>query len=120
MHTLIHWILSALAVLLTSKIISGFQVSGFFSAMWAAALIGLANIVIWPILMFLTLPINILTLGLFTFVVNGAVLKLCAAILPGFKIDGWLAAILGAIVLSLVNMAFHYLIPGTPIPGTAV
>ena len=120
MHTLIHWILSAIAVLLTSKVISGFKISGFFAAMWAAALIGLANIIIWPILMFLTLPINILTLGLFTFVVNGAVLKICAALLPGFKIEGWLSAILGAIVLALINMAIHYLLPGSPIADPMV
>ncbi len=120
MNTLIHWILSALAVLLTSKIIAGFNVSGFVAALIAAAVIGLANIVIWPILMFLTLPINILTLGLFTFVVNGAVLKLCAAILPGFKIESWLAAIFGAIVLALINMLLQHFFPGSHIQGTAV
>ncbi len=112
MNTLIHWALSALAVMLTSKIIAGFKINGFFAALLAAAVIGLANIVVWPVLMFLTLPINILTLGLFTFVVNGAVLKICAALLPGFEIDGWLSAIFGAICLSLINMALHYFLPG--------
>jgi putative membrane protein len=108
MQTILHWFVSALALLLTSKVIPGFKVSSFGSALWAALIIGLANIVIWPILIFLTLPINILTLGLFTFVVNGAVLKICAALLKGFDINGWLPAIFGAIVLSLVGTLLHY------------
>ena len=78
--------------------------------MFAAVIIGIANVIVWPILIFLTFPINILTLGLFTFVVNGAVLKICAALLDGFDIDGWWPAILGSIVLSLINTFLHYLI----------
>jgi putative membrane protein len=108
MHTLVHWIVSAVAVLITSKLMPGFKVSSFWSALWAALLIGVANVIIWPILIFLTLPINILTLGLFTFVVNGAVLKICAALLKGFDIKGWWPAILGAIVLSLVSGLMHH------------
>jgi putative membrane protein len=96
-------------LMVTAFIIPGFRVANFSSALLAAFVIGLANIVIWPVLFFLTLPINILTLGLFTFVVNGAVLKICAAILPGFKIDGWFSAIIGAIVLSLVSTFLHFL-----------
>jgi len=107
-YMVIHWIVSALALLLTAKIIPGFNVSNFGSAMWAAVAIGIANIIIWPILIFLTLPINILTLGLFTFVVNGAVLKICAAVMDGFAIKTWGAAILGAIVLSVVGTLLHY------------
>ncbi|MBC7398268.1 MAG: phage holin family protein [Bdellovibrionales bacterium] len=108
MHTLIHWIVSALALLLTSAVIPGFKVNSFVAALWAAVVIGLANIIIWPILMFLTLPINVLTLGLFTFVVNGIVLKICAALIKGFDINGWWPAILGAVVLSLIGMLLHH------------
>lgn len=106
----VHWIVSAVALLLTSKIMPGFKVSNLASAFIAAVVIGIANAIIWPVLIFLTLPINILTLGLFTFVVNGAVLKICAAILKGFDITSWWSAIFGAILLSLISAAFHWII----------
>lgn len=104
---ILHWLVSGLAVLITSKLIKGFEISGFFSALMAALLIGFANAILWPVLFFLTLPLTILTLGLFAFVVNGIVLKICAAVLPGFEIHGWLSAIFGAIVLSLVSLLLH-------------
>lgn len=105
-----YYIVSALGLMLTSKLISDFKISGFISAFIAAIFIAAANEFIWPILIFLTLPINILTLGLFTFVVNGAVLKLCAYFLPGFEIRTWLAAIFGSIVLSVVNVILHFIL----------
>lgn len=111
-YALIHWLISALALIATSNLMPGFHVSRFASALWAAMLIGLANMFIWPVLMVLTLPINILTLGLFTFVVNGAVLKLCAGLLKGFDIDGWWSAIFGSMVLSLLNTLLHYGLAG--------
>lgn len=107
-HFVLRWIVSGLAVLLTSKIVPGFEIRDFFAACVAVVAIGLANAIVWPILFIFTLPINILTIGLFTFVINGAVLKLCAAIVPGFEITSWLSAIVGSIVLSLVGMALHY------------
>ena len=110
LYSLLHWFVSALALLATAYLVSGFKISGFPSALVAAAVIGLANLIIWPILIFLTLPLNIITLGLFTFVVNGMVLKICAVFIPGFKIESWSAAIFGAIVLSLVGTALHYLL----------
>jgi putative membrane protein len=110
MATLVHWVVSAASLLLTSKLVPGFKISSFGAALWAAVVIGVANVLIWPILIFLTLPINILTLGLFTFVVNGAVLKICAGLIKGFEIKGWMAAIIGAIVLSLVSVVLHYYI----------
>jgi putative membrane protein len=105
---LLHWALSAVALMLTAYLVRGFQVKSFVSAMITAVVIGFANAVIWPVLIFLTLPLNVLTLGLFTFVVNGAVLKICAFILPGFKIDTWGAAIFGSLVLSLLSEGLHY------------
>jgi putative membrane protein len=106
----LHWIVSAVALLLTSKIIKGFEVRNFLVAMIAAVVIGFCNAIIWPVLIFLTLPINIITLGLFTFVVNGAVLKISAALMPGFAIKSWLGAIFGAIMLSLLNLLLHRLL----------
>ncbi len=108
-HYLIHWGVSAVALIITAQLVPGFRLRGFLSALIAALAIGLANAFIWPILFVLTLPINILTLGLFTFVINGAVLKICAALLPGFEIKGWIPAILGWFVLSLVGTFLHYL-----------
>jgi len=101
---------SGLAVLITSKIIPGFEIRSFFAACVAVFVIGLANAIVWPLLFVFTLPINILTLGLFTFVINGAVLKLCAALVPGFEIESWMSAIFGSIVLSLVGAALHYIL----------
>ena len=108
--SLVHWAVSALALMLTAYLVRGFKIKSFSSALMAAAVIGLANLVIWPVLIFLTLPINILTLGLFTFVVNGMVLKICAAILPGFRIETWGAAIFGSIVLAIVGAGLHYVL----------
>ncbi len=110
LYSLLHWSVSAIALMVTAYIMPGIQVGSFFSALITAAVIGLANILIWPVLMFLTLPLNIITLGLFTFVVNGAVLKICAAILPNFKIKNWGSAIFGSILLSIVSAGLHYLI----------
>ncbi|MBC7419190.1 MAG: phage holin family protein [Bdellovibrio sp.] len=109
-YYIIYWAVSALAVILTSKVIPGFKVSGFWAALAAAIVIGLVNTFIWPVLIFLTLPINLLTLGLFTFVINGAVIKIAAAFLSGFEVEGWLAAILGALVLSIVNALLHFIL----------
>lgn len=107
-HYLFHWILSAIAISLTSKILRGFKVKGFGTALWASVFIGLANIVVWPLLILLTLPLNILTLGLFTFVVNGAVLRICAALLNDFEIEGWFPAIVGSILLSVINASLRF------------
>jgi putative membrane protein len=109
-HFILRWMVSGLAVLITSKIIPGFKIESFFAACIAVIFIGLANAILWPILFIFTLPINILTLGFFTFVINGAVLKVCAALVPGFVITSWWSAILGSIVLSFVGMALHYVL----------
>ncbi len=109
-YYMIHWVISAVSVIITAKLIKGFEVSGFWSALSAAVLIAIANTIIWPILIFLTLPLNVLTLGLFTFVVNGMVIKICAALLPGFNVKTWGAAILGALVLTIVSTLLHYVL----------
>lgn len=105
-----YYIVSALGIMLTAKIVANFKISGFLSAFIAAIFIAFANQFIWPVLIFLTLPINILTFGLFTFVVNGAILKICAYFLPGFEIKSWLAAIFGSIILSIINVILHFIL----------
>lgn len=108
---LLVWVLSALGIFLTSKLVKGFEVGSFGNAMLASLAVGFLNMFLRPLLLFLALPVNILTLGLFTFVVNAIVLKLAAAIVKSFRIEGWMSAILGAIVLSLINIMIFWIFP---------
>ncbi len=100
---LIHWLVAALCLGITAYIVPGFTISNIFAALIAALVVGLLNIILWPILAILTLPLTIVTFGLFLFVVNALVLKFGAALVPGFSINGFLPAIVGAIVLTLVG-----------------
>lgn len=100
----LRWISMAVSIFLIAKIFENIYISGFMVALWAAIILGIANTVIRPILLIFTLPINIISLGLFTFVVNGIILKLTAGIVPGFKVIGLFGAIIGSIVLSIVNI----------------
>jgi len=104
---LVQWLVSAFALRVTAFLVPGFRLHDFPTALIAAFLIGLGNLVIRPFLLFITLPLNILTLGLFTFVVNAIILRLCAAALKGFEITGWLSAVFGAFVLACVSVLLH-------------
>jgi putative membrane protein len=106
---LINWILSALAVWVVSRLIPGFHVTGVAAALIAALVIGFVNATLGLILKVITLPLTILTLGIFWFVINALMLEMAAAVVPGFHIDTFLAAFEGAVVLSLVNMLFRWL-----------
>ena len=108
---LLIWILTAAALIITSYFVPGFKISGFGSAMLAAVVIGFLNAILRPILLILTLPVNIVTLGLFTFVVNAIILKLAARMLSGFEIDSWGSAIIGAVVLSIVHLVIFTIFP---------
>lgn len=108
---LLVWILSAAAIFLTSQIVKGFEVKSFGSAMGASLAVGFLNMFLRPLLLLLTLPVNILTLGLFTFVVNAAVLRLAAAMLKNFNIKGWVPAIIGAVILALINVVLFAIFP---------
>jgi len=103
MRILIHWIVSALAILVTAYLLPGVAIDGFTAALIVAIVLGLINAVLRPLLMFLTLPINILTLGLFVFVINGLLVMLAASIVPGFAVDGLLSGILFAIIVAIVH-----------------
>jgi putative membrane protein len=108
---LINWLLSALAVWLISSahLIAGFHVSSVPAALIAALVIGLVNATLGIFIKVITLPLTILTLGIFWFVVNAIMLELAAAVVPGFRIDTFASAFWGAIVLSLVNMLFRWI-----------
>ena len=110
--------LSALAIMLTAYFVRGFKVHSFGYAMLAALGIGFVNALARPILMFLTLPLNILTLGLFTFVVNALVLRLAAKLVPGFDIDGFWPAFWGALILSIINMFLGLMVGEYPVYPT--
>jgi putative membrane protein len=107
---LLHWILSALAVWIVSRVVPGIYVSGPMAALIAAAVIGLVNATIGLILKILTFPLTILTLGLFWFVINALMLELAAAFVHGFYVRNFFAAFLGAIALSIVSSLLQWLI----------
>ncbi len=103
MKIIINWIISALAIGIAAWLVPGVTVT-LTSALIAAVVIGFINSIIRPVLILLTLPVSIVTLGLFTFVINGLLILLAAAIVPGFEVSGILAAIVFGIVLAVVNM----------------
>jgi putative membrane protein len=107
-HQLLHWVVSGLALAVTAAIVPGIHLRGFATAMVATLLIGFANYLVWPILFFLTLPLTILTFGLFIFVVDAIVLRLCAAFMKNFEITNWFSAVLGAMVLAFTSSVLHW------------
>lgn len=110
MRTLINWLLSALAVWLVAQYVHGFHVSGIAAALVAALVIGFVNATLGALLKIITLPLTILTLGLFWLVINALMLELASKLLsPAFRVDTFAAAFWGAIVLSLVNMLLRWL-----------
>ena len=109
-HLLINWLLSALSLVIVAHVIPGFQISGLAAALIASIVIGFVNGTLGLILKILTFPLTILTLGLFWVIINALMLKVAAALVPGFRIDGFLPAFLGAIVLALVNMVLKSLL----------
>ena len=111
-HFFLTWLGTAAALLITTEIVPGFIVKTFGAALIAAIVIGLVNAVIRPILMILTFPITLVTLGLFTFVINALSLWLASGITPGsgFQINGFIPALLGSIVLSIVSSIINKLV----------
>jgi putative membrane protein len=112
MGFVLRLVLNAVVLLLVANLIQGIRLSGFAAALVAALVIGLLNALVKPVLLILTLPINVLTLGLFTFVLNAFILWLAAAMVPGFAIDRFFpTAILAAVVMALINMLISLLTP---------
>jgi putative membrane protein len=111
MRLLVHWLLSALALVIVAHIVPGFYVAGIGAALIAAVVIGLINATLGSFLKIVTFPLTVLTLGIFWFVINAVMLMVASALLSGFKVRGFGAAFLGAVVLALVNMALRALVP---------
>ena len=107
MDFLVRFLGATLAVLLAAYLIPGFVVSGFYTALIVALILGVLNITIKPILVLLTLPLNLLTLGLFSFVINAALLLFIASFVEGFTVTGFVPALLGGVVIAVVNWIVH-------------
>ena len=100
---LVRWLILTAAIMVCSYLLEGIHVSGFLSAFFAAAMLGVLNAFFRPILIILTLPINILTLGLFTFVINALMLKMASGVISGFDVRGFWPAVFGSFVISIVS-----------------
>ncbi len=114
MRMLLNWVLSAIAVWIVSRVVPGIYVSGAVAALIAALVIGFINATLGVVLKVITFPLTIVTLGLFWLVINGLMLELASAFVPGFQIRGFLAAFIGAIVLSLVNLLLKAIVMPAP------
>ncbi len=99
----LRWLILTFSIIATSYLIDGIEVSGFLSAFFAAAILGILNAFFRPILLILTLPVNILSLGLFTFVINAVVLMMVSGVISGFEVYGFWSAMFGSLLISLVS-----------------
>ena len=108
----IRWLTLTAAILVASYLFDGIRVGGFFSALAAAAILGILNAFFRPIALLLTLPLNIVTFGLFTFVINAIMLKMASGVVGSFEVHGFWTAVFGALIISLFSLALNSLISG--------
>ncbi len=100
---------TVLAVLLAAYLVPGFHVDTFYTALIVAVVLALLNVTLKPLLMILTLPLNLITLGLFTFVINAGLILLIATFVKGFQVTGFVPALLGGAIIAIVGWVFHKL-----------
>ena len=110
MTLIVRWFINALALLLVAYLYSGVQVDGIFAALIAALVLGLVNAVIRPLLVVLTLPVTILTLGLFIFVINAFMFWFVTEIVKGFTVTGFMAALIGSLMYSVISLVTNWLV----------
>ncbi|MBP8062163.1 MAG: phage holin family protein [Polaromonas sp.] len=110
MKLLVHWLLSAAALLAVAYLYSGVVVTSFGAALLAAAVLGSLNLVLRPVLILLTLPVTVLTLGLFLFVVNALMFWAAAGLLSGLDVRGFGAALLGSLIYSALQLAIEFVL----------
>lgn len=110
MVLLLKWLIMAISILASAYLIPGVTVSGFFAALWVALFLGIVNVLVKPVLILITLPINIVTLGLFTFVINALLILLASSAIKGFQVTGFWIAMLFSIVLSAINYLLGFLL----------
>ena len=106
---IIHWILSGIALIIVANILPGIQVDGLKAALIAALVIGLVSATVGLILKIILLPFILLTLGIVYFLINGLMLELASALVPGFRVSGFLTAVIGSILLTLVDYVLNRL-----------
>ena len=102
-HWILHWLLSGVSLIIVANVLPGIEVDGFGAALIAAFVIGLVSATVGILLKIIFLPFILLTLGIVYFLINGLMLKIAAAIVPGFRVNGCLPAVLGSILLTLVD-----------------
>lgn len=107
---LVKWLLHSLALIITAKLVPGFVVTSLAAALIAALVLGLLNVTLGALLKLLTLPLAILSLGLFFLVINALILKLTSGLVPGFYVQTWGAALIGALVLAILHMLFRLIL----------
>jgi putative membrane protein len=107
---IIRWVTTACALWLTSLVVRGIEFDGIAALFFAAVVLGILNAIVRPLVLLVTFPINLVTLGLFTFVINGAMLKLASAVVRGFSVTGFWSAVIGALLLSLISFALSLFI----------
>ena len=110
MRLIVRWLLLAAALLFVAYVYSGVAVVSFGAAMIAALVLGLLNTLVRPLLVLLTLPVTVLTLGLFLFVINAAMLKIASALIAGFEVYGFWTAVFGSLIVSTVSFWMYVLI----------
>jgi putative membrane protein len=111
MQILISWVVSAMVIFSIAYVLPGVHVANFTSALVVALILGIINAFVKPVLLIITLPINILTLGLFTFVLNAILILIVSQFVPGFSVDGFLWAFIFGIILSVANTFVNTLLP---------
>jgi len=114
MRLVLKWLLSAVALLAVAYVYSGVQVNSFVSALIAAAVIGLLNAVLRPVLVVLTLPVTIVTMGLFLFIINALMFWSASGLLNGFHVAGFWAALLGSLIYSALGLVIDAALSKTP------
>lgn len=110
MKLLLRWLINAVSLLIVANVVPEFRVTGFLAAMIAAVVIGFINATFGVVLRFFSFPFIIITFGLFLIVVNAVLLKMAAAISPGFEVKSWKAALIGALLLSIVSTLLNWLL----------
>ena len=109
---LAKWLLSAAALLFVAYVYNGVEVTNYTSALVAVVVIGLLNVVVRPVLVLLTLPVTVLTLGLFLFVINAIVFWAAAAVLEGFQVTGFLGALIGSLLYTVIGVVIESALEG--------
>jgi putative membrane protein len=109
-HLIVSWLVGALALWIVAKIIAGIEVRNFGDAMIATAVIAILDVTVKPILKFLAFPLTLITLGLFLLVINALILMLASMLSPGFRVRGFVPALLGSLLLTILNLLLRHLV----------